>query len=550
MSKHFPVYCQLRFIFNSLWISFLILNFGFVSYAKGDPLQTQVQVINNYIEQDNIVQAKAAIDKLWDEYESDDGFVAAVRSIKDKCWMKGEFETHFALCEQLIEEFPNSDEIMDVWADDITGYIRTQNSEKAMKQLDKFWSACNDEEGFILRVRYIKDVCWVEEDYTNHFDICDRVVEAFPDDSISIRIAADCVTGYIRLGKMDVANEKLQGFWQEYGSHDLFIDNIIYVKDVCWLMKEYDEHFELCDKIASTFLDDSRAMQMRVDEITGYVKLGKESNAEEKIKVLLEESTEDSQLPEAVRKVADCYREKLQFEKAQSLYNTITTNWPEEKSNIWIRAGQAIVESELNSDPNVVANELAELKAEYAGDDDIDMVMFEMAYACYSKGLRSNGKGEQKQRDKYFDKAAEIWEDMDFDNISDHEAMRGNYLLGDCHRKRGDFTKSNQYFKKVVDDSNDEGMASNSLLVIAKNFRDSNAKSVGNLKQVDLIDSYEGTAAVSIVDPNDTSVSTVNTDSVNSLGVNGEIGAYKLLTEKYPETPAGIHAKRVLSHLE
>ena len=192
----------------------------------------RVQEIGGLIQEKELALAQSAVELFWAEYSGKEGFVEAVRRVKDQYWAKGEYAAHYALCDRIIDEFPGDTLAVATRADVVRGYIYNQNLEKAAEKLDEFWTYGHSDANFLKYARQIKDLYWEKKEYTAHYALCDRIIWDFPSHTLAVATRADVVRGYIYNGDLKKAAEKLEDFWTYGHADEKFLDYARQIKEI------------------------------------------------------------------------------------------------------------------------------------------------------------------------------------------------------------------------------------------------------------------------------------------------------------------------------
>jgi tetratricopeptide (TPR) repeat protein len=267
----------------------------------------------------------------------------------------------------------------------ISECIQQKNLTQAQAALDQFWTEHNTDKGFVDAVRRLKDQYWTAREYAKHFDLCDRIVKAFPDDPLSIGIEVDQATGYIKLKDMGKASGKLEEFWIRCSSDDRFVDYAARIKDQYWKEGYYSDHFALCDKIVKAFPDNPLAIAIQRDQVTGYVKLKDLTSAQKAYDMLLKRFAGQSALPEEIYLIAECYRNTGQAEKAFELYHYNASQYPDHPYGLLSKA-ELICDRIQEEGPATVQSDFADLLKYTGRAAELARPLYRVGMACGKSG--------------------------------------------------------------------------------------------------------------------------------------------------------------------
>lgn len=444
-----------------------------VEAFPNDPLSIGIQVdqVTGYIKLKDKTKAAEKLEQFWTRYSSDDRFVDFARWIKDQYWMDGYHKEHFDLCERLVQAFPNNPLAMNIWADDVTGYVRVGNMSEAAEKLEQFWEQYSSKDDFVQHVRYVKDVCWLEGEYDAHFDLCERIVKTFPDDPLTIRIGADEITGYIRLDEMDTARQKLEQFWEKFGSKEEFVQQVRYIKDVCWLEGEYDLHFKLCDRIAKAFPEDPLTIGIRTDEITGYIKREKLFQADEKLGQFLADYNSGQRLVEYLNAIAIQYSQIGNYKKADELYQyALENSSPDDDNLILTHMGRIISQITTKEDLNEIRTQINLLSSEYADNPRLAESLFMAGEQFYLRGENALKSKDLAQANADFQEAIEIWENSINQTEGSRHQCLAYYYSAVTYQKLNDLENAIHCYQQVVNNWPDYEKAWYAQYMIAKYY--------------------------------------------------------------------------------
>ena len=270
-------------------------------------IDARVQEIGGLIQKKELALAQSAVELFWAEYGGREGFVEAVRRVKDQYWIKGEYAAHYALCDRIIDEFPGDTLAVATSADVVRGYIYNGDLKKAAEKLEDFWTYGHADEKFLDYARQIKDLYWEKKEYTTHYALCDRIIKDFPGHTLAVATCADVVRGYIYNGDLDKAAEKLEPFWTQYHSDDRFVEYARWIKDTYWQTGQRATHYAVCERIFNEFPDHPLTVVTCADEINGYIEDKELAKASEKLEQFWATQKAKEGFVEAARRIKDKY---------------------------------------------------------------------------------------------------------------------------------------------------------------------------------------------------------------------------------------------------
>jgi tetratricopeptide (TPR) repeat protein len=160
----------------------------------------------------------------------------------------------------------------------------------------------------------------------------------------------------------------------------------------------------------------------------------------------------------------------------------------------------------------------------------------------YSRANEAKNQGNQEQAQANFQKAIAIW-DKNINQIPDpvHQAM-ANYFTAVSYKYLNDYRKSIAHYQKVFSEFPESEYAAHSLFMVGRNYE--KLSRIGGRSAVAMVleTRTDPNEVVSTVDPN----SVTTPVEVSGTSVNTVRAAYKLLVEKYPDSPGAKYARKWL----
>jgi tetratricopeptide (TPR) repeat protein len=334
------------------------------------------------------------LDEFWELYSTFPDFVDKLLNIKNLCWWNENYPVHFAICERFIREFPGHPQAMQMGVDEMVGYIHRNELDTVAKKLDQYWTRYSAQTGFIEKLRAVNDVCWWTKNYDLYFSICRNVVEAFPDDPLSVGMLADQVAGYAILKETEKAFDKLDEFWERYSTAPDFVDKLLNIKNLCWWNENYPVHFAICERVARELPYHPMTMQIRKDTITGYIFVNESALAEEKLYQFLIDYAGDERMAVCLDEIARLYNEKGYYQEGETLYRYVLNLKSQDgKSPVMTLAGILVSQIGKNEAFAVIEAQVDDLIVRYADDPNLAEAVFMVGegYALKGQALRKSG---------------------------------------------------------------------------------------------------------------------------------------------------------------
>lgn len=128
------------------------------------------------------------------------------------------------------------------------------------------------------------------------------------------------MAGYAIIKETEKAAGKLDEFWARYSTAPDFVDKLLNIKNISWWNESYELHFAICERIAQEFPDNAQTIQVRADEVTGYLARGDMETADALVQRFLSEPHTGDAYVTFVNPVANTYNLKGYYQTADALY--------------------------------------------------------------------------------------------------------------------------------------------------------------------------------------------------------------------------------------
>jgi tetratricopeptide (TPR) repeat protein len=231
-----------------------------------EAMYAQREIVVCRIEQKDFTEAHGALEQFWAQYSTDEKFVEYVKHIKDLYWNAGQYPAHFDLCERIVEEFPQHPLSLDILVDEIAGYIHVKNMPKAAEKVDQLWTQYSTDERFVERLILLKDFYWNTGCYTEHFELCDRIIEGLADHPLRPKVMTDEITGYIHLQDMAKTAEKVEQFRAQYSTDERFVGYVKQIVDKYLQVGKHNEAVKLCHYILTQYSAHNGSPQVLIEK--------------------------------------------------------------------------------------------------------------------------------------------------------------------------------------------------------------------------------------------------------------------------------------------
>ena len=168
-----------------------------------------------YLQQGSKEQADAAVEQMWN-YGGHSAVVAMLERIKSEYWGQGYKEESQTLCRRIMEAYPTNPDTAIVHRDAICGYIAMKDPAQAKALLETLCGRYGERADIVKLLEKVKTEYWLQGYRDESQAMCDRIMQAYPDNPDTAAVYRDAIAGCVALKDMPRANALLETFWQRY----------------------------------------------------------------------------------------------------------------------------------------------------------------------------------------------------------------------------------------------------------------------------------------------------------------------------------------------
>ena len=313
-----------------------------------------------------------------------------------------------------------------------------------------------------------------------------------------------------------------------------------------------EKGIEICDNVLAGETDKSLPFYVHVLKLKAVccIDIGAEEQAVA-LQGKIDLHSDKEFYPRMQIDIAHSYRVNDKFEKAIAVYDKIYENTTDKGIQVEALAAIAACYARLNDDSNVTAS-VDLLCKDFAGHEILGWAVFVTGEEYFNIVFPNGYKTPNDQERKELAKCLAIWKRI-IDKPSDREyTMHAYYFSAIAYQYLKDYRKSATHYGKVFTDFPESKFAAHSLFMTGRNLEKSRRFTRGSDTAIvsnGLTDPNEVTSAVvlaesmEIADPNSVTVPV----QASTAPINTARAAYKLLLEKYPDSPGAVHARRRLN---
>lgn len=444
-------------------------------------VKTCADEINGYIEDKELARASEKLGQFWATQKSKEGFVEAVRRVKDYYWVKGEHADHYALCERLIREFPDHPLTVTTRADEIIGYIEDKERNKTSEKLEQFWAHDHSDERFVEYAYKIKSAYWRAGDHATHFAVCDRILHEFPDHPLVVKTCGDAIAGYVIDNDLAAAEVGIETLFSRYTiPADIFLKSVAHIQKSCRSINDHSLAIEIGNRALATNSSDENALWVYQNVIISYVDVNAVDQADATFGGLPDKYSTHPDWAGFLNGLADYYRHAKYYPRSIELYQTALAQNPADDEKVEAYAGmaKAMVHAEnTTADPNSPAVRSGEvdsivqlLMTDHKDVKRLGFHIFQIAEEYYFRGEEAKRTGNRQQMQEDFLKAVKIWQN-NINQIADsHHRCLAYYYAAVAYQELNDSEQALGCYEQVVNNWPDYEKAWYAQYMIAKYY--------------------------------------------------------------------------------
>jgi TolA-binding protein len=240
----------------------------------------------------------------------------------------------------------------------IIGYIECANSVSAQASFDKIIADYGNNELIVPAVYDIAEKYREKAQYKSAVSAYKYVVDNFPANQQAVWAQRGMAVSYIALGKLEDAQAELDNLKNNYSADPNIAEAVFNVADAYYWFGKFNEADEVYKYVAENFPKSDFAMWSQMGIAISGIADANEIAADEAMENLVANYKVHPKLPEALFYIGSRYGYDKKYEKANKIYDSIISGWPESE---W--AKNAVYESaklgvysylDKNDEPNTL----------------------------------------------------------------------------------------------------------------------------------------------------------------------------------------------------
>ena len=313
-----------------------------------------------------------------------------------------------------------------------------------------------------------REVCALAEDcrllkrYEDARQLWQRVVDTWPESNYVMKSRVGIIRADINLGDDPNAQAAIEGLiadFNDYKRLPAVLRNFAekYRKD-----KKYEQARDIYQQVAQHHPDSNSVTRAQLAasrmDILSFMEWGDDPNAQAAIESLIADFNDYQRLPAVLRIFARKYRAAGKYDQAESIYETIATDFPDTNDALKAQMSASMMNilTFIEGGYDAAATSaIDKLIADYNDHPGLPVAVFVLGEEYYNKateaGADPNSKAEAKD---YYRKAKGVWERMITESADPNAEVTKDayYFTGVCLRRMGEWDEAIAYYQKVVDD--------------------------------------------------------------------------------------------------
>ena len=286
------------------------------------------------------------------------------------------------------------------------------------------------------------------------------VAEEYVGTESGLRAQRKLVCLYIKRGRTAEAETAYQGLlagYTGYGDDNVIADAVDDVADAYRDVKKYDKALEIYSYVVDTWPGSKQAVGSHGGIARVNIALGRKEAAQEAIDKLFEGFSDNEDIANAVRNVANEYRNVKKYEKALQFYKQVVDSWPESEEAMDSQEDVAKLYIKLGDGPNAEAA-VDKLIAKFAERDEIADAVDDVADKC---------RGAKK-----YDKALELYKYVVNTWPESEQAMGSQAEVAKLYIELGDDPNAKAAVDKLMADFAGRDEIADVVDYVADEYRD------------------------------------------------------------------------------
>ncbi len=358
----------------------------------------------------------------------------------------GDYQQAEAIYKTVVQENPGTDYALDAQKRLAILYLDISNEGQAQLAVDELVAGFSGNVRIAEAVHEIAGHCrWLKK-YEKSKQLCQHVVDSWPGSKSAMWSQMGVAMANISLGEPDAAAAAIDKLVADFSGNEHIAQAVHEIAGHCNFLEKHQKARELHQYVLDNWPDSKQAMWSQMGVAVSNTALGETEAAAAAVDKLLADFSENEQIADAVRQVANAHRKSGKYEKASELYQYVIANWPGSEQVRRSQMGLAMLDIAVKDGADA---ELAmdKLIADFGDHPDLPRLISSIEEAYYIRILSA----ETWLEENYL-YPVELWEKV-MAEIPDlfHDDPDLYYFIACCYYQLGDYEKAIQHYKIVAD---------------------------------------------------------------------------------------------------
>ena len=425
-------------------------------------IEQQKKSIIQYINESNSISAKAALEKLIDDYGNTDAVVPAVYDIAEKYREKRNYWSARSAYKYIVDNFPLNAQAVFAKRGILISDIAIENLTEAKIELEKLLTNYSSEPNISQAVFEVADAYYWFKYYKEANQLYQKVIDNYPSSDYAMWAQMGLAISYIADSNDKAALEATDKLAANYASNEKLPEALTYIAGRYVWSKRYDKGLDIYSNIInkfpqSTWAEGAKFESAKVGVYT-FIDANDEPNTLIAIESLINDFNDKPELPGVIYEFASRVDSQNWYEPnslIKSIYQRIVDKFPDNPiaKKAQLSIARLNVTSLINSgdDANAFTN-IDKLISDFNGLPDLPVEIDHIAQKCYNDGLRMFHKGKLDKSSENYQKSIKVHEiiikKLPYSDLTPISYYFAAVLYSDYLKQ---YQKGIDYFQKIVD---------------------------------------------------------------------------------------------------
>ncbi len=267
---------------------------------------------------------------------------------------------------------------------------------------------------------------------------------------------------YVALSDMEKAQAETEKLLRQYDSDPNLAAAVTEIGGAYHWFKKYPQADAINELVLERWPDSQPALWARMNLITSKIAMDELSEASAGIEQFSSKYSDDKRLPEALFYIAGSYEHSKRYDEAKTIFQKITKQFPTsaQANDVPFAIARIDVLSAIDTnEPNslqVIDGFVANFEEHPALPGTL---VHTVVHQIYNKAFEMESDGLEGQSKAYFQKAIEIWGQLNVSHPELTHTANIYYYWATCYRELGEYEQAIEQYGNLVDSYPDYDMA-------------------------------------------------------------------------------------------